>query len=493
MKKRILSLLLLGAMLISLAACTDKNNDDGKDSSGSDTTLADTNDDYAGIEKKNYEKDFVVLYPDFSSDYITYFFTEENTGEALDVALFNREVKIEEHLGVDIQYQIADNNGDNGLSAIYPNVQQMAMTGDNLYQMILTHCIQVTAVMATDGLLLDLNTVNSIDFDNEWWNHTANENLEVNGKQFYAISDYVIPEMYVVLFNKSMIDENKLESPYDLVHEGKWTIDKMLELSEAVLLDNGDGVWDVNDTYGFGAPSDHMLTAFSYSCGLTLVEKDEDGFFSFAFNSPKVYDVVDKLQLLFESPSTYHYNWAADMGLNGYSAEDALNIGTGRALFALDQIAMLYRWRNSEVDFGILPYPKFDENQEEYYSLDWAGLTCVPAVAEDHEMIGEVMELYGCLSSEEVLPAFYDIMLGEKLSRDPESREMLEIIFDGSVFDAGMNYFGYAKKNMAQFWNLPNAIATKQMTGYASFLEKYEEAAIAEIEEFNEAIADLEQ
>ena len=101
------------------------------------------------------------------------------------------------------------------------------------------------------------------------------------------------------------------------------------------------------------------------------------------------------------------------------------------------------------------------------------------------------MELYAALSADEVLPAFYDIMLGEKLSRDPESREMLELIYDASVFDAGMNYFGF-NKNMMQFWNLPNAIATKQMTGYSSFLEKYEEAAIAELEEFNEAVADLD-
>lgn len=60
MKKRILSLLLLGAMLISLAACGG-NGDDTKDTSNSDTTAVNTNDEYAGIEKKDYGKDFVVL------------------------------------------------------------------------------------------------------------------------------------------------------------------------------------------------------------------------------------------------------------------------------------------------------------------------------------------------------------------------------------------------------------------------------------------------
>ncbi len=491
MKKRILSLLLLGAMLLSLAACggNGDSGDDTTDTTAPDTTEADS---YAGIEQKNYGKDFVILYPDFASQYITFFFTEENTGEALDVALYNRELKIEEHLGIDITYQLANHNGNSNVGAIYPSLQQMAMTGDNLYQMILTHCIQDASTMITEGLLADLNDVSTINFDNEWWNHGANDSLEIDGKQFYAVSDYNIPEVYVVLFNKDLVEKNSLEDPYQLVRDGKWTLDKMLELSEQVLLDNGDGVWDINDTYGFASPGDHFLTAFSYSCGLTLTNKDENGFFSFNFNNPRVYDVVGKLEVLFDSASTFHYPWPADMELYGHTSDESLNIGTGRSLFALDQISMLSRFRNSEVNFGILPYPKYDESQEEYYSLDWGGLTAVPATAEDKEMIGEVMELYGYLSADEVLPAFYDIMLGEKLSRDPESREMLEIIYDASLFDAGMNYFG-SKTYMMQFWNLGAAIASSSFNGYSSFLARYEEAAITEIENFNNAVAELEQ
>ncbi len=486
MKKKILSILLLGAMLVSLVACggDGKGNDDTKDTTDVSGT---ENSAYAGIEKKNYGKELNILYHNPDSAYFTYFFTEENDGEAMQVAVYNRELKIEDHLGIEINWVIANNAGDTSINAVYPSLQQMAMTGDNLYQIAFTHCIQDTAILITDGLLTDLNTVSTINLDNEWWNQRSNENLSAGGKQYYVVSDFTIPDVYTVLFNKEMVKTNNLEDPYQLVRDGKWTLDKMRELGEAVLLDNGDGIWDINDTYGFGAPGEHMLTAFTYSCGLQIVEKDEDGNFTFALNNQKTYDVVDKLKQLFDSPATYYYEWYHDAGVMGGSVEKSLNISTGRCLFGLKALSSLDEYRNIDIDFGILPYPKYDENQEDYLSLDWGVLTCVPLVSQDKEMTGEALELFAFLAKDEVLPTFYDIMLGEKLSRDPESREMLDIIFDGVIFDAGMNYFGFSK-GVRDFWSLPNSIATGTMTGYGSFLEKYEENAIATLDEFNNAV-----
>ncbi len=487
MKKRFLSVLLLAAMLLSLAACGGNNDNDH--SNDSSTSTGDTEKLPAGIEKKNYDEEFTILYPEWGM-FRDYYFVEENTGESMDVALFNRELKVEEHLGLDIEFQKADNNGDNGIKAIYPNVQQMAMTGDNLYQIVLTHCISNTAVMITDGLLLDLNTVNTINFDNDWWNHVSNENLEVAGKQFFAISDFIIPDPCAILFNKDMISTLGLENPYDLVREGKWNIDKMMEMMAVATLDDGDGDWDVDDTYGLGTPDDWFLTGLTYSLGEQLVRKDEEGMMTFALNTQRTYSVVDKIQALLESPDTYIFDYT-NVTPATYNPAEALDIASGRCLFNITSLTILNLYRNTEVDFGILPYPKFDENQEDYISLDWTGLMCAPLVAEDHDMIGEVMELFAYYSSEEVLPTYYDVVLGEKLSRDDESREMLDIIFGGIVFDAGMNYFGFST-NVRKFWSMPTMISKGQFYGFSTHLASYEEGAIAEIEAFNEAVLNLE-
>lgn len=487
--KKILSMLILCAMLISLAACGG-SGDTAKDTTSKNTTAADTGEVLAaGIERKNYDTDFTILYPDWGL-YRNYYFVEENTGEAMDVALYNRELKVEEYLGLDVKFEMADNAGDNSIAAIYPSLQQMAMTGDNLYQIALTHCIKNTAVMITDGLLLDLNTVETIDFDNDWWNHTSNDNLEVYGHQFYAISDFIIPDPNAVLFNKGMIESLGLEDPYQLVRDSKWTVDKMMEMMSVATADDGNGEWNEYDTYGFATPDDWFLSALTYSMGEQIATKDEEGNLMFALDNPRAYTVFEKIEQLLLNPDTYIYGYHL-IDVNGENPSEVVDISTNRCLFNLTSLNMLNTFRNTNVDFGILPYPKLDEAQEDYISIDWTGLMCAPLIAKDHNMIGEVMELFAYYSSEEVLPAYYDIVLGEKLSRDNESREMMDIIFDGVIFDAGMSYFAL-DGNMYTIWRTPTIIAQGKMAGYASHLGKYAGGASYQIEKFNAAVWNLE-
>ena len=42
-----------------------------------------------------------------------------------------------------------------------------------------------------------------------------------------------------------------------------------------------------------------------------------------------------------------------------------------------------------------------------------------------------------------VIPAFYDVLLGEKIALDPTAKEMLDIIFDDTVYDLGVNLSQY--------------------------------------------------
>lgn len=69
---------------------------------------------------------------------------------------------------------------------------------------------------------------------------------------------------------------------------------------------------------------------------------------------------------------------------------------------------------------------------------------CVPASAGDPELVGLVAELLASESCRTVIPAFYDVLLGEKVARDEKAKETLDIIFENDIYDLGVNlgYYG---------------------------------------------------
>ena len=87
------------------------------------------------------------------------------------------------------------------------------------------------------------------------------------------------------------------------------------------------------------------------------------------------------------------------------------------SMFAADQVLFYNRYlnivkkyRNMETDFGILPFPLYEETQQEYYTTVHAygnSFICVPIVLEDVEMTGIVLEDMSFASMYIITPAYY--------------------------------------------------------------------------------------
>jgi hypothetical protein len=110
----------------------------------------------------------------------------------------------------------------------------------------------------------------------------------------------------------------------------------------------------------------------------------------------------------------------------------------GGVLFNDVDLYMLKNLRAMETDFGVLPYPKFDEAQADYYTRLGGGdlfFTGKSATKEGLERTGVILEAMACESLKSVIPAYYDIMLKTKFARDEESEEMIDYIVDHRVFD----------------------------------------------------------
>ena len=93
--------------------------------------------------------------------------------------------------------------------------------------------------------------------------------------------------------------------------------------------------------------------------------------------------------------------------------------------------------RNVETfDYGVVPYPKLNTEQKDYYSrvVD-AWLHVVPKTCTDIDRASVILEALASGSSQYVFPAYYDKVLKYSILRDKESIEMLEIIRAHRVFD----------------------------------------------------------
>ncbi len=236
-------------------------------------------------------------------------------------------------------------------------------------------------------------------------------------------------------FSKDMAAENNFGDLYDLVKEGKWTIDAMKEMSEAVSNDvDGNGVYDADDIYSY--MSYEETDSFFYGSGLQWVKYEADGIPVLSVDTDRAVSVLDKVSVFFTSGHSY------------YTAKDSSEVFTkGNGLFLHEVVSYVMALNGMEDDFGILSLPKYDETQDSYFSYMHRGATAssIPNNGNDPEMIGALIEALAIQSHMLLKPAFYDSALQRRCSRDEESSEMLDLIFVNRIYDFG--YYAVGQLN----------------------------------------------
>ena len=115
----------------------------------------------------------------------------------------------------------------------------------------------------------------------------------------------------------------------------------------------------------------------------------------------------------------------------------------GRSLFIDMNMHDVITLRGMDADFGIIPWPKYDENAEYCTNVDGGTNMCVvPLTASDPDRTSIIMEALAAIGYEKVIPAYFEVALQGKASRDNESAEMLNIIKTARIYDLG--YFNAA-------------------------------------------------
>ncbi|MBQ7301827.1 MAG: hypothetical protein IJW77_18515 [Clostridia bacterium] len=409
---------------------------------------------------------------------------EEADGDILNDALFNRERTVEELYNCSI-VEVPEANAD--MEKKIPNA---VAAGDKYFDTAMLFDARVSTILLKD-CLMSWDEIKSLDLSNPWWDNAATAEYNFGGIQAavsgaYSLYNYSTRHVYV--FNNKMMAELDVDDDiYEMVREGKWTVDEMYRLGEMAVSDlNGDGVMkETDDRYGIiGTPTRHY-SALLMGSDVRYIDRDKDGALYFAIDGNEyAQSVMAKFVALDLANKDIFTNKLADINV------DVDTVFTdGRAMFCAAYVGEAAKMRGLEFDIGFVPAPKFDEGQESYHSLVEGGAQSIlPRMLDEDDLtrVGTILDAFAYYSYYESIPAYIDVLLMGKVARNEDSEEMLQLVFDTSAYDLGTGIWSADTKN-----KYVSTIFEVSKTDIASRTEKITSGIEKQLEKFMTALDDL--
>ena len=443
--KRIISLLLAVLMLLSsmtlLFSC--KDEEDGKKEGDTET--------------KTYEEDSIFYERSLVSDDLPdvdyggrkfriaaynsgeIFVDEENRnqGDLLLDARFARNQAVENRFNVELELVYFGT-----FSEVDDYVSKTVLSGTDEFDLYFG-MVMSAGGLTLKKLFLNWYDIEHIDFSKPWWYASNSDELTYNGKAPIAISHFnysAVSGAYCLYFNKNLAASYELGDLYGLALDGKWTFDKFHEMVKDIYIDDGNDKKDENDFYGMTQNHGTALNSYLWAFDNPIVAKDEEGVPQIAVKTDKIDSIVNSLyDFLYNTDGVFY-------DVDNYNEKTiAYNLFySKRAIFMMGTVgsAVNEKLRNFEDDYGLLPLPKFDENQSEYKTMVGGhhSAIAVPKTCKDTEFVGTIVEALSAESWKTVTPTLYEIALKTRYLRDSESKEIMDIIIEGTTFDYGSVY-----------------------------------------------------
>ena len=508
--KKLICVLLVFSMLLSFASCTAKPPaSDANESSDGAPVQSDIPLDYEDAEFQKYMDDkskkettalvrekygsndfqgysFRILamtpgehYLSFVSDEIdtSEIWYEEDNADVQVHSVFERNILTEELLNIKIKPLWGGNTYET------PEMcERLIKAGGDDFDMMYGSQLK-TLPLAMQKNFINLYDIETFDPKNEWWDQQYVDTFTFKHSKLFTITgDYLMMDEMageVIFYNNQMVENFNLTEPADLVEEGTWTVDRMMELAEAVSADtNGDGMMTRDDTWGV-YDNYYALVHFVEGCDIHMTELDEEGIPQVIIESEQFSNAVQRcFEKIIMSPATL-------LG-EGNHATDLLE--DDRVLFNYDQMGVIFRLREMEGDFGILPMPKLNDEQKDYTSVVngiWVTTLSVPITAHDIGRIGTIMDVLGGFSTDTVDNTVDEVLLGTRLIRQKRSRDMLRYIVESREYDWAKDIpWGYPIYNLinaqsdARTFTLASGLKSNikiiksQLKGFIKFIKK---------------------
>lgn len=400
----------------------------------------------------------------------------ELTGDVVADAVYTRNLAICERLNITYDFIMSDNTST--AQDLPSAAKNSILAGSDDYD-IISWAQYVLLPLSIQKMFTNLKDAEYLDLEQPWWNSEYMEILSIGNESFFFlmgdISLTALKGTSAAFFNKNLFNDY-IGSPDDFysdILDGKWTVDLCKQYAELVYTDlNGDNTVDDGDLYGLSGTTIANTEHYAFACGIEFSKRDDDGMPYFTLNSDRTVKIVEKIYDLY-------YNTTGMLVLRDDSAflSDSLT-----QKFAANQLLIMPIWmqtsdllRDMDADYGIIPYPKLDEQQEEYGALvhDTASIFCVPITCDQTDAVCAVLEAMCAENYRTVIPAYYEVALKTKYVRDSVSAQMIDMIHNAATTDFVYAY-NYALNSMG---TIMRTIINDKKPDFASVYASKEAAA----------------
>lgn len=441
MTRKIISAILLTAILAGCASCGSGTPDSGNDTTVSKDTTTGGADMTAEWVNPGIDFDgetFTIATHQWESPWqiakYNQITPDEENGDVINDALVRRRRWVEEKFNLKLEnFKLAERNSVNELVNVIN-------AGEDAVDFGMVMAASMSMLMGAQNLVVNLASINSIDFTNSWWDENATREMTMFGKQYAALGDvsfFIKGAQVATFFNKNMIETYQLDDPYQLVEEGKWTLDNYFSMAEAVAHDlNGNSKVDEEDSFGLACGGD-AEEGFLLGCDVRYSKHDSENI-EITIMGERTVNALEKIDKFMKTKSVVMTDKTFSTANNVWFELFIPTLADSRSLFYVNQLYGALNMRSMDVDFGVLPMPKYDEEQKNYTSTSNTWFTdflVIPLTNQDLERTGAVIEAMGYYSAQNVTPAFIDNVVMNKALRDEQSAEMVRILYDTMQYD----------------------------------------------------------
>jgi len=438
--KRLSAALLMLLLLIPAAvSCSGENSsDDAVNTTAagtSETSAAETEPEYTPPTEDFGGATFAILHP--SERY--YDIAEEQNGEIVNDAIYERDAMISETYNIKFEH-FEETDEWSSRQKYNDKIRGVVMSGDDVYDLV--YGIEIcTTETFTEGLYYNLLDFDEMMLDEIWWCPGQVDTFAIDDKLFgaFGLSTMDLYKEASVIFVNMNISENYgLETPLQAVIDGKWTADMFMEMAKTAVNDvNGDGNYTLGtDLIGYISRSTNDR---SWQTGLNIrvMRKNSDGKYEISPADEFAAEKIDAFKNFKNSNDGSIFIGDVDNDLmNAFMAD--------LGLFYCERLKTSEKMRDMESDYAVLPFPKYNEEQDHYYSQVATATTMVlfPLSISDPHMSAVICEAMSFYGYNDILPVYYESALKTKYMRDAINAEVLDIIFEHTFNDLSFAYAG---------------------------------------------------